>query len=109
MLILLNKNNIILFLSIILLLMILFTNLGFYTYCKKNARKGYIIERQCFFMNTAVVALLFLTIIDDLSDSKHNFMSPDLFTIAIIFLITMLCVISVIVKSKRKGIQRTDK
>lgn len=49
MLILLNKNNIILFLSIILLLMILFTNLGFYTYCKKNARKGYIIERQCFF------------------------------------------------------------
>ena len=43
MLILLNKNNIILFLSIIL-----FTNLGFYTYCKKNARKGYIIERQCF-------------------------------------------------------------
>ena len=99
MLILLNKNNIILFLSIILLLMILFTNLGFYTYCKKNARKGYIIERQFFFMN----------IIDDLSDSKHNFMSPDLFTIAIIFLITMICVISVIVKSKRKGIQRTDK
>lgn len=48
MLILLNKNNIILFLSIILLLMILFTNLGFYTYCKKNVRKGYIIERQCF-------------------------------------------------------------
>jgi hypothetical protein len=36
-------------------------------------------------------------------------MSPDLFTIAIIFLITMICVISVIVKSKRKGIQRTDK
>ena len=103
MLILLNKNNIILFLSIILLLMILFTNLGFYTYCKKNARKGYIIERQFFFMNTAIVALLFLTIIDDLSDSKHNFMSP------IIFLITMICVISVIVKSKRKGIQRTDK
>ena len=32
-----------------------------------------------------------------------------LFTIAIIFLITMICVISVIVKSKRKGIQRTDK
>lgn len=109
MLILLNKNNIILFLSIILLLMILFTNLGFYTYCKKNARKGYIIERQFFFMNTAIVTLLFLTIIDDLSDSKHNFMSPDLFTIAIIFLITMICVISVIVKSKRKGIQRTDK
>ena len=69
---------------------------------KKKAKKDYTIERKCFSTNAEVVALLSLTIIDDLSDSKYNFIYPEYYVMAIIFLITIICVISVIVKSIKK-------
>lgn len=69
---------------------------------KKKTKKDYIIERKLLFMNAEVVALLFLTVIDDLSHPKHNFIYPEYYVMAIIFLITIICVISVIVKSIKK-------